>query len=550
MSKLELRQYQTEIVAAVRSAWEKYQRVLVSAATGCGKTETFMKIIEDELAKGQRVMVLVDQKDLVDQTARRIADKLGVQVGVEMAGEYVRETLMSAPPVVVSTFQSQGSQTPPRYERFNPLDFSTLIVDEAHRCITKGRMEVMEYYTKGNPALRVAGFTATPDRADGRAMGRFFQHVAYEYQILDAIGEGYLVPVIGKTVIVKSLDLSEIPANTKDFTANEIGNMMERDGPLYETVQAVLDKNEGRPTIIYTARVAHAELVAAALNKERPGKAAVVHGGTPRDQRKQILSEFESGHLEYLCNCDVLTTGIDLPLTSCIVIARPTKSRARFAQSVGRGTRVLPGVIDGLDTAAERVAAIEASAKPNCLVLSLVGKEGGIDLVGPADALAGTLDDFEEEAAREILETGETMDISEVIDKAKDRAAERREQEHVERVLFQRSSGAETQTRDIDLFNRGAVDLSGGIKAGSGLPQGTLQVLRSARVPDNVITKLGLNPKEGGRLAREIIRRRKAGFCTYRQGTALLRMGYSKTDVKTMMFETASQIIGERKGNG
>jgi superfamily II DNA or RNA helicase len=86
----------------------------------------------------------------------------------------------------------------------------------------------------------------------------------------------------------------------------------------------------------------------------------------------------------------VLSTGWDSPITECLVMARPTKSKALYIQAMGRGLRTLSGVIDGLDTAEERLAAIAASAKPSCLVMDMIGVTGKhklmtlVDLMGVA----------------------------------------------------------------------------------------------------------------------------------------------------------------------
>jgi len=71
-----------------------------------------------------------------------------------------------------------------------------------------------------------------------------------------------------------------------------------------------------------------------------------VSGETPTEERKQILHDYERGTLRVLCNCGVLLEGYDAPQTSCILMARPTKSRALYVQCVGRGTRLAPGKTD------------------------------------------------------------------------------------------------------------------------------------------------------------------------------------------------------------
>jgi ATP-dependent helicase IRC3 len=112
-----------------------------------------------------------------------------------------------------------------------------------------------------------------------------------------------------------------------------------------------------RKTLVFTPTVALAEDVAA----EFVGagiSAAMVSGETPTDQRRQLLRDFAAGRITVLANCAVLTEGYDEPGVQCVVIARPTKSRALYTQMVGRGTRRHPDkaeclVLDVVDASAE-----------------------------------------------------------------------------------------------------------------------------------------------------------------------------------------------------
>jgi len=79
---------------------------------------------------------------------------------------------------------------------------------------------------------------------------------------------------------------------------------------------------------------------------------------------------------------------VDIADVSCGCMLRATRIRSLLVQAMGRGTRVLPGVIDGLETAAERVAAIAASAKPNMLILDFLWLSDRLDLISAVDLVA------------------------------------------------------------------------------------------------------------------------------------------------------------------
>jgi len=94
-------------------------------------------------------------------------------------------------------------------ERFDPNEFSLVIVDEAHHASAASYRAVMAHYQQ-NPNVRVLGLTATPDRADERALGQVFDEVPFEYDINDGIDGGWLVPITQQAVHIESLDYSAI----------------------------------------------------------------------------------------------------------------------------------------------------------------------------------------------------------------------------------------------------------------------------------------------------------------------------------------------------
>jgi type I site-specific restriction endonuclease len=89
----------------------------------------------------------------------------------------------------------------------------------------------------------------------------------------------------------------------------------------------------------------------------------------------------------------VLTEGYNNPGVEVIYMARPTKSRALYTQMVGRSTRPLPGIVDGLAGPAERKAAIASSPKPFTRIIDFVGNSGRHKLISAFDVLGGHVSD-------------------------------------------------------------------------------------------------------------------------------------------------------------
>lgn len=528
--------FQEECAAAIETAWDDHQSVLSVMATGTGKTRTACMKISEAVARGGRVMILVDQQELVDQWVATIRRTCGIEAQIEQGMNRVSRFYPVR--VVVSTFQTQQAGKPPRREKFEPNDYDLLIVDEAHRTATARRLETVNYY-RSNTNLRVLALTATADRADGVSLREIAPHVAYRYDIADAIDDGFLVPIRGETVRVPHLDLSVLKtAKGSDYTDEQIATVMSVERVVQETVAGTHQRCQGEPTLLFASTVAHAQVLAEGL-AGYAGKdaSACVWGDMPRDERKAILDAFRRGDIPYLCSVSVLTTGFDAPVTRNIVMARPTKSRALFCQCIGRGTRVLPGVLDGIgskEDADRRVEAIAASDKPALNVYSFVGKSASVDLVGPSDVLAG--DDIDDEvrvAARAIVNESESsVDPRDAMEEAERRVAEARR-------LRTEIKSAQVEGQAMDLFgNTGATT-----GANVGITLGQRQLFQRNKVSDKAMAYLEAHPAEARRLSREIVRRHQAGLATYAQSGHLIRMGYSKSDVRLMSKKRASEIL-------
>jgi hypothetical protein len=164
-------------------------------------------------------------------------------------------------------------------------------------------------------------------------------------------------------------------------------------------------------TLGFTTGVTSAEVTAEALNRLKPDSARSVHGGMPDLEKGRIIDRWQAGDFEYLINCAVYIEGADFPGLMNVFDAALTKSRARHAQKVGRGTRLWPHGIDHLRTAAERHAAIARSPKPRWNYFHLNGLGHRHDLATPVDLLGGTATPDEQAMAKTILrERGGSVD--------------------------------------------------------------------------------------------------------------------------------------------
>src|SRR5262249_4163797 len=139
----------------------------------------------------------------------------------------------------------------------------------------------------------------------------------------------------------------------------------------------------------FCASVAHAKKTAGVLGRYSTGGVQFLSGDTPREARRRLVDAYKTGQIQHLVNCALFLEGFDAPGTYAIVMGRPTKSVALYMQVLGRGTRPLPGIVDGLERAEDRRTAIAMSAKPNMLVIDFAGNAGRHKIVQASDVLGG-----------------------------------------------------------------------------------------------------------------------------------------------------------------
>ncbi len=394
-----LRPYQTECINAVREGWREYNRLLIVMATGGGKTVCFSMIAQEEVAKGGRVLILAHTDELLEQAIDKLRKSTGIHADKEKADQHASPYAQ----VVVASIQSLSRIN--RLTGFSDNHFSLVIVDETHRILSPSYIRVTRYFHWGSESLaegwvmpepgapyqhkaRVLGVTATADRGDKRSLGEFYQHCCFEWGLLEACRDGWLVRPIVKNIPLK-IDLKRRSKEEKitrggDYAADFLVARME---PVLKAIAEEIAKHAGdRKAVCFLPSIETASLMADALTACGLN-ASFVSGAC--DNRDEKIVDFDSApNGSAICCAMLLTEGWDCPSASCICVLRPTKIRSLFVQCAGRATRTLTGLIDGLETREERLAAIANSAKPDMLILDFLWVTDRLDLVSPIDLVA------------------------------------------------------------------------------------------------------------------------------------------------------------------
>lgn len=323
-----LRPYQQQSVNAIFSQWEEVDRTLLVLPTGTGKTIVFASVAEQCVRSGSRVLVLAHREELLTQASDKILKSTGLRCAVEKAeqsciGSWFR--------IVVGSVQSLMRES--RLSRFDTDHFDTIIIDEAHHCLSDGYQRVLQYFD----GAKVLGVTATPDRGDMKNLGQYFESLAYEYTLPQAIRDGYLCPIKAQTIPLQ-LDLSSVGIQSGDFKVGDLGTAL--DPYLDQIADEMLNYCKNRKTVVFLPLIKTSQKFRDILCL-KGFNAAEVNGDSA--DRKQIISDFEAGKYNVLCNSMLLTEGWDCPAVDCIIVLRPTKIRSLYSQMVGRGTRLSPG---------------------------------------------------------------------------------------------------------------------------------------------------------------------------------------------------------------
>jgi DNA repair protein RadD len=273
------------------------QSLLFCMPTGTGKTRTAVEACLRHVALGGICLFVAPRRELVSQASAAFE-----RAGLEL--EHV---------VFVRTIQQltmPGATIPPA---------SLVVLDEARHYVA----DEWRLLEKVLPDAIFLGLDATPERGDGRGLGRssggIFDVLLEAISVKDAIAQGYLVPC----EVVRP--------------ERSLGSDWAQD-PL----DIWLEKAEGLSTVTFCDSVASAHKLAARF-LARGVSAAAVWGEMPVAERDRVLGDFAAGKITVLTNMHLLTEGWDAPNTECVMLASLCPTAGTYLQRIGRGMRPSSG---------------------------------------------------------------------------------------------------------------------------------------------------------------------------------------------------------------
>jgi superfamily II DNA or RNA helicase len=405
-----------------------------------------------------------------------------------------------------------------RLKQFKSDYFDSIVVDEAHHCLSDSYQRVLSHFDKA----KVLGVTATPDRSDMRNLGQYFESLAYEYTLPKAIKEGYLCPIKAQTIPLK-LDLTGVGMQSGDFKAGDLGTAL--DPYLYQIADEMAKYCMDRKTLVFLPLIKTSQKFRDILQSK--GFRAAEINGESRD-RAEILKDFENGKYQILTNSMLLTEGYDCPAIDCIVMLRPTKIRSLYSQCIGRGTRLHPG-------------------KDHLLLLDFLWLTERHELCHPAHLICEN-EEVAEKMTENIEAAGCPVDLEQAEVKASEDVVAAREEALAKKL-------AEMKHRKRKLVDPlqfemsiQAEDLSG-YRPAFGWECGPPSDKQKA-----TLEKLGILPDEidnagkAAKLLDRLDKRRTEGLTTPKQIRFLEGRGFQH--VGTWQFEIAKNLIDRIAGNG
>ena len=516
------RGYQEQSFDAIEAGWLEFKRQVLVQATGTGKTEAFAYETKRWVARGLRVLILAHAEELLDQAARKLERSTGLIAAKEKAADHASLSDM----VVVASIQTLAKDS--RLNGWPPDHFGLIVVDECHRSLAASYQKVLGYFTG-----KVLGVTATADRGDKQSLSKFYERIAFQYDLRQACLDGWLVRPTAKTLPIK-IDLNGVKSSrTSEGSDYDLGEVSHRIAPfLMEIARQTAIETAGRNQgVVFLPSIDTASIMADCL-RDCGMNADYVSGQCP--DRTEKMARFKAGEIGVLCNAMLLIEGFDHDAIDWICVLRPTKIRSLYVQAVGRGTRPLNPLVPQLNaatSAAERCAIIEASAKPNLLILDFLWLTEKLDLVKPAEIMArndkvaakmreskkdGDLLDLEIAAARDLLDS-----LEKAVAKNKKKKA---------RVIDPLVFAVSIKDEDLETYE----------------PSSRWEFAPPSPEQKKYLADLGINPEKvpnagyASKLIDKALQRKKLGLCSVAQMSFLERLGYK--DAALVSFEEARRI--------
>lgn len=317
------------------------KQILYWLPTGGGKGLAMSDFAHDVTSRGKKCLVIMRRRELIFQTKINFEKYHRHNCSIIMGSEKGFDPTKNVQICSIDTLRNRD------------LDFlksfDVVIIDECHDTNSQTYQRIIEFL--GDKIF--IGFTATPFTVGGKPL-KFWQDVVQPIDAAEMRDRGFLSHDVtfapAAQIDVRGLELS----STGDFRESDLFDRAKDNVIVGDIVRTWLEKGENRPTLLFCVNKEHSKLMTAAFILA--GVPTIhVDESTTSEERKIAINKLKSGEIKILSSIGILTTGVDIPQVSCLIMARPTQSEVVYIQSVGRGLRPFKICGDcGLEFGAEK----------------------------------------------------------------------------------------------------------------------------------------------------------------------------------------------------
>jgi len=338
--EIELRPFQEALLEhIVLARHQGHHRNLLVAATGTGKTviaAVDYARIRQELARS-RLLFVAHREEIIDQSRLTFRHALR---DAAFGEKWVRGQRPERFEHVFASIQSLRSAN---VRNIDPTHFDVVIVDEFHHAAAPSYEALLDHITP----VELLGLTATPERADGLDVLRYFDgRIAAELRLWDAIDQEYLSP-FAYFGVHDGLDLRSIPwRRGQGYDVAALEGVLTADHAWVHLVVEEVRRKIGDPSRMralgYCVSVGHAHFMAQQFSEL--GLPSVALSADSRwEERRAALRDLGDGKLRTVFAVDLFNEGVDIPNVDTLLLLRPTDSPTLFLQQLGRGLRKVAG---------------------------------------------------------------------------------------------------------------------------------------------------------------------------------------------------------------
>lgn len=335
--------FQQEILEAIqadRKIRNNYKN-LVIAATGTGKTVIsafdYKRFCNENPHIKCRLLFIVHRKEILEQSLATYRAILKDNNFGELFVDGIKPTQYDYLFASIQTFNSQD------LTKFTTNDFyDYIVIDETHHASANTYQKLLNYY---KPKI-LLGLTATPERADGKDIFKYFDNrISAEIRLLEAIERGLLCP-FHYFGVSDSIDYSTITWERGKYKESELNNVLTinevsakvRINTIIQAINKYITDIQEIKGLGFCVSKEHAQYMSNQFNNNGISSIALT-ADSDSNIRSEARNKLKRGEYKFIFVVDIYNEGVDIPEVNTVLFLRPTESLTIFLQQLGRGLR-------------------------------------------------------------------------------------------------------------------------------------------------------------------------------------------------------------------